>query len=129
MLKKCYIIFGKVIVFWVLNFKIKGLRTASSYLSKSFQRLVEKYFVNCIQITEDDIWQSDFGSKFTIVALTLLTMTLCTTGTRLMDICFFFLYYFTSFSYLLSVFIKSLSLAPRFSCLQSMCNILSTSIY
>ena len=39
-----------------------------------------------------------------------------------------FFNYFTCFSYLLSVFIKSLSLAPRFSCLQSMCNILSTSI-
>jgi hypothetical protein len=39
---------------------------------------------------------------------------------------FFKLFYFTCFSYLLSVFIKSLSLAPRFSCLQSMCNILST---
>ena len=34
-----------------------------------------------------------------------------------------FLNYLTCFSYLLSVFIKSLSLAPRFSCLQSMCSI------
>ena len=34
----------------------------------------------------------------------------------------FFFNCFMCFSYLLSVFIKSLSLAPRFSCLQSMCN-------